>query len=299
VFGSIPYHTFPDIHLGPLTLHTFGLMVATGMLLGTVVAAGYASRKGVPKDRVYSLGFRFVLWGIIGARIAWDISHTSDIHSPVDLIAIWNGGLTFTGGFIAAAIASYPVLRKMTSPERWYTADGIALGLTIGLAIGRIGCYSVGEHLGHQTGFFLGVKYLGGVTREGLPPTPTTPYVHLLVGHTYNNTALYEFLHLVLLAGILWYLMYRRGMRPGNAIGIFCLWYGVARFSTDFLRAYDERVLGLTAAQYLCLVLAPVGIWILATSRRRAERLAAIEAGDAPSGTGEDDAPESADHADS
>ncbi len=265
LLAFIPYRTFPDIHLGPITLHTFGLFVGLGMFTGTLIAASYAARKGVPRDVVYKLGFRFVLWGIVGARIAWDVSHTSLIHSPVDLVAIWQGGLTFTGGFMASAISAYPVLKRLTSVERWFTADAIALGLTVGLALGRIGCYSVGEHLGHQTTFFLGVKYLGGVTREG----------PLIVGRVYNNTALYEFIHLVFLAGILWYLLYRWGKAtPGTAIGIFCVWYGLARFSTDFRMAYDERCLGLTAAQYLCLLLAPAGIWVLARNRQRRERFA-------------------------
>ncbi len=273
MLAYVPYITFPEIDLGPVHLHTFGLFVALGMLAGILAAVDHTHRKGIPREEIYKLGYRFVIWGVIGARIAWDVSHASQIHSPLDVIAVWQGGLTFTGGFIAAAIASIPILRRMTKAERWYTADGVALGLAVGIAIGRIGCYSVGEHLGHETTFFLGVKYLGGVTREG----------PLILNHVYHNTALYEFIHLVVLSGILWWLLYKRNARPGVAIGLFCLWYGVARFSTDFLRAYDKTFLGLTAAQYLCVILAPAGLWILLTSRKR-ERLA--EASAEPSSAG-------------
>lgn len=246
--------------MGGFSLHTFGLIVAAGMLAGVMVTAAYAERRGVSRDVIYKLGMRFVVWGIIGARLAWVVSHTSQIHSAVDIVALWQGGLTFTGGFIAAAIAGVPILRKLTSVERWHVADGIALGLALGVGIGRIGCYAVGEHLGGPTSFFLGVKYLGGVTREG----------PLTVGVAYHNTSVYEFIHLMVLSALLGWLLFKvKSFTPGTAMGIFCVWYAVARFTTDFFRSYDQTVFGLTAAQYLCLVLAPIGIWILMTRRKR------------------------------
>jgi len=264
MLAAIPYHTFPSIRLGPVELHTFGLFVALGMFLGALVTTRYADRRGISREVVYKLAFRFVLWGIVGARVAWVLSHMSEIHSALDVVAVWQGGLTFTGGFIVAVVSAVPILRGLTPVQRWDIADGIALGLAVGVAIGRVGCYAVGEHLGKPTSFFLGVKYLGGVTREG----------PLVVGTVYHNTALYEFVHLVVLSALLAFLLFGwKRATPGTAMGVFCLWYGVARFATDFFRAYDESLFGLTAAQYLCLVLAPVGLWILATGRRRRARL--------------------------
>jgi phosphatidylglycerol:prolipoprotein diacylglycerol transferase len=273
--ASIPYRTFPEIHLGPISLHTFGLIVAVGMFAGVMITAAYAERRGVSREIVYKLGVRFVVWGIIGARIAWVVSHPSQVHSLVDVIALWQGGLTFTGGFMAAAIAGVPILRRLPSVERWYLADGIALGLALGVGIGRIGCYAVGEHLGAPTSFFLGVRYLGGPTREG----------PLLVEVVYHNTAVYEFLHLMMLSALLaWLLFKMKDFTPGTAMGIFCLWYGVARFSTDFFRSYDQTKFGLTAAQYLCLVLVPIGIWILATRKKRFPGVTAADDGGSAAG---------------
>jgi phosphatidylglycerol---prolipoprotein diacylglyceryl transferase len=264
VIGAIPYRTFPQIHLGSFSIHTFGVMVAIGVLVGAWIASRYARRQGISEQEVAGLIWRVVVAGFVGARIAWDLSHTSQIHSPLDLIAVWHGGLAFTGGFIAAVLVALPTLRRWAGLQRWRLADGIALGLTVGLAIGRIGCISVGEHLGNPTHFFLGWKYLGGPTREG----------PLVVGVTYNNTAIYEFLHLWLLAALLWWLIFhRKDTIPGTAIGVFCLWYGVARFCTDFLRTHDDRFLGLTAAQWTCMLLVAAGIWILATTGRRRARL--------------------------
>ena len=111
-------------------------------------------------------------------------------------------------------------------------ADGMALGLVPGLAIGRLGCYSVGEHLGGNTDFFLAVHYLGGDTREG----------PIAVGAHIHNTALYEFLLLWPLFGLMLWLR-KRGAPGGVLVGTFTLWYGVQRFLTDFLKGLrqDER----------------------------------------------------------
>jgi phosphatidylglycerol---prolipoprotein diacylglyceryl transferase len=274
MLASIPYRTYPTIEIGPVSLHTFGLIVAIGMLLGVWAAARYLERKGISRDEVYKLGFRLILWGVIGARLAWCLTHLDELSSPLEVFAIWEGGLTFTGGFIVAIAAAIPTFRKWTSPQRWNAVDGIALGLALGLGIGRIGCYLVGEHLGGPTSFFLGTKYLGGVTREG----------PLVVGQVIHNTSLYEFLHLMLLSLVLWLLLSRSAhLVPGTAMGIFCVWYGLARFGTDFLRAYDETVAGLTAAQYLSIVLFFVGVWLLATTGRRKARLASDEPEPEPS----------------
>jgi phosphatidylglycerol---prolipoprotein diacylglyceryl transferase len=259
ILGAIPYTTFSEISLGPLSLRTFGFMVAIGVLIGAWVAARYAESYGIPRDTTYSLAMRMVLVGVIGSRITWVASHWSDLDSPLDAFAIWQGGLQFSGGFVFAVLAGYPVYRHWNRLTRWRSLDGYAYGLTIGLAIGRIGCYSVGEHFGRSTDFVLGVRYDGGSTRE--------PAV---VGEVFHQTALYELMFLVALFAFFSYLLYVRKRRPGpgTVMAIFCAYYGVTRFLTDSLRVNDERVLGMTGAQYLCLALLPTAAWIWFRVRR-------------------------------
>jgi prolipoprotein diacylglyceryltransferase len=86
----------------------------------------------------------------------------------------------------------------------------------------------------------------------------------------FHQTALYELMYMVVLFFVLTWLLHIRKERPGpgTAMAIFCLWYGVARFASDSLRVNDERLLGLTGAQYLCLALVPAGLWILLRVRR-------------------------------
>jgi phosphatidylglycerol:prolipoprotein diacylglycerol transferase len=259
LLAAIPYTTFPTIALGPLHLRTFGFVVAIGVLIGAWFAARYGEEHGIPRDTTYSLAMRMVVAGVIGARITWVLSHLDVVDSPLDAIAIWKGGLQFSGGFILAVIAGYPVYRHWNRLTRWHSLDGYAYGLSIGLGIGRIACYSVGEHFGRLTSFALGVRYDGGSVRES-----TLGDIPLQKGMVFHQTALYELIYMVVLFGVLTWLLYVRKPRPGagTAMAIFCGWYGVARFASDSLRVNDERVLGLTGAQMLCVALVPTSAWI-------------------------------------
>jgi phosphatidylglycerol:prolipoprotein diacylglycerol transferase len=285
LLAVIPYTTFPTIALGPIELRTFGLMVGLGVLIGAWVAARYIeAHSDMHRDDVYRMATRLVVAGVIGARITWDITHWSEIESPIDLIAVWNGGLQFSGGFIAAVLVGMPTFRRWTRVKRWINLDGYAYGLTIGLAIGRIGCISVGEHFGRHSSWLLAVRYDGGSVREGtLGPNP------LQIGSEFHNTAIYELLWMLLLFGILT-LLIRRKPAPGTLMGVFCLYYGVARGLSDFLRVNDETVLGLTGAQWMCVLLIPTGIWVL-TRVRKATARAVAEAADVSSNVGSEPLP--------
>jgi phosphatidylglycerol:prolipoprotein diacylglycerol transferase len=151
------------------------------------------------------------------------------------------------------------VYRHWNRLTRWHSLDGYAYGLAIGLGIGRIGCYAVGEHFGRETTFPLAVRYDGGSVREEYLGTTL-----LEPGMVFHQTALYELIYMVLLFLLLSYVLYGRAQRPGpgTAMAIFCGYYGIARFASDALRVNDERVLGLTGAQYLCLVLLATSLWV-------------------------------------
>jgi phosphatidylglycerol---prolipoprotein diacylglyceryl transferase len=254
---GIPYHSFPELVLGPLRLHTFGLFVMAGIAAGVVVAGRRNERYGIPRSDTERVGITLVVVGLIGARLAWVVTHRKEIHSPIDVIAVWNGGLQFSGGFVAAILLAPFITRSWPRVQKWALLDGAILGLAIGQCIGRFGCIAVGEHLGGPTSFFLGMHYLGGTVIEG----------PLTVGETYHNCAIYEVLWLIPLIAVLFW-MDRRGTRPGMMSATFILSYAVLRFLTDMLRINDERVLGLTGAQYMCIALIPFGLWVLWTARR-------------------------------
>ncbi len=287
MLAVIPYTTFPSISLGPLHLRTFGLMVALGVLLGAWVAAVYAERFGISRDETYRLATWMVLAGLIGSRLTWVITHTDQVHSLVDVIAIWNGGIQFSGGFICALAVGLPFFKRWNRLQRWQVIDGYALGLALGLAIGRIGCYSVGEHFGRQSNFFLAVRYDGGSVRE-----PTLGDIPLVKGMTFHNTALYELIYMLALFAVLGGMVlaaHRKGreVSPGTIAGIFILYYGIVRWASDSLRVNDERIAGMTGAQWMCLIMIPAGLWILWHVRPSLARQLAAAAAAEPATTTE------------
>lgn len=265
MLAAIPYTTFPTIALGPLELRTFGFVVAIGVLIGAWLAARYAEEHGIPRDTTYSLAMRMVLVGVIGSRVTWVASHLDDLDSPWEAFAIWQGGLQFSGGFVFAVIAGYPVYRHWNRLTRWHSLDGYAFGLAVGLGIGRIACYSVGEHFGKLTSFPLAVRYDGGKVRENsLGDVPLEP------GMVFHHTALYELLYMLVIFAVIGWVLYGRKPRPapGLAMALFTGLYGISRFASDALRVNDERVLGLTGAQFLCLALVPTSAWIFVRVRK-------------------------------
>lgn len=259
MLAAIPFSTFPILHVGPLPIRTFGLFVALGILLGVGILTRFARSRDLDAEALSSLAFWVVGLGIVGARLLFVVTHASDFAGePLRAFALWEGGLQFSGSFLLGIVVIWFWLRKHPDIGGLTLTDGLVLALTPGLIVGRLGCIAVGEHLGNETSFFLGWKYLGGETREG----------PLVVGSVVHNTAIYEFLLLIPLAVLLFWLA-RRRVRPGLMAATFFLWYGVQRFSTDFLRAYDRTVLGLTGAQYLALGMIAGGLWILFRTRPR------------------------------
>jgi phosphatidylglycerol---prolipoprotein diacylglyceryl transferase len=273
VLAAIPYTTFPNIELGPLTLRTFGLMVALGVLVGARLGGDYGERFGVNREDTYRTGTLMVLAGIIGSRLTWAATHTESIHNLVDVIAIWRGGIQFSGGFIAALLVGMPMFLKWSRAQRWNVLNGYALGLTAGVGIGRIGCYSVGEHFGRQTSFFAAVRYDGGDVRE-----PLLGDTVLQKGMVFHNTALYEMVTMFALVAVMGVMIWRARRKgtevvPGTLVALFLLWAGIVRFLLDTLRVNDERFASMTGAQWMSLVMVPYGLYVLFRVRPAVRKL--------------------------
>ena len=287
MLAAIPYQTFPTI--GPL--RTFGLMVGLAVLAGSWVAANHAEKFGVSRDDIYRLSTRMVVAGVIGARLTWDVTHWDQIDSPIDLIAVWEGGLQFSGGFIFAVLVGLPTFLKWDRLTRWRVLDGGAMGLAIGVVFGRVGCIAVGEHFGGETTFPLAVRWEG----TGIPDV-REPLLGLEAnarpvaeGVVFHNTALYEMVGVLILFVAL-RLLYRRGVGVGTLIAVYLLAYAPMRFVFDALRVNDERVAGLTGAQWMCIGILPIALWILVKVRPQVRELELAEAAEpAAAGDGEAD----------
>jgi phosphatidylglycerol---prolipoprotein diacylglyceryl transferase len=262
MLAAIPFRTLPQVSVGPVTIRTFGLFVAIGIAVGVWMFLRYARDRDLDADLLSRLAWWVIALGIIGSRALFVLTHWSEFSGdPLSMFAVWQGGLQFSGAFLIAIVVIVWFTRRHPEMPGLVVSDGIVYGLAAGLAIGRLGCMAVGEHLGAETSFPLGWKYLGGETREPIGA----------VGTVVHNTAMYELFLMVPLIGLLWW-MQRRRVQPGWLTVTFLLWYGVQRFLTDFLREYDETVAGLTGAQYLCIGMIAGGLLLGARLRRRSRR---------------------------
>ena len=197
---------------------------------------------------------RLVVAGVIGARLTWDVAHWDQIDSPLDLIAVWEGGLQFSGGFLGAIARRHPVLPALGPRAPAGAAlDGYAYGLALGLAFGRIGCYSVGEHFGSTTSTSSSpCRYDGGVGRAeaALGDEP------LLEGTMFHQ---HRALRVPLPARAVRrprrLLVRRPAPAPGTLIGVFCARLRHRRASCPTsCGSTTSASPGLTGAQYACIV---------------------------------------------
>jgi phosphatidylglycerol---prolipoprotein diacylglyceryl transferase len=241
----IPYFQFTTIALGPITIQVWGLMVALGILAGALAAAKMATHRGQDGKIIWDLSVWVIVAAMIGARVVHVVYEPSMyLADPLQFFRVWHGGFSVMGGFLGALIAGVWYLKKRKVDVHAY-ADTAVFGLPLGLFIGRIGCFLIHDHPGTLTDFVGGVQYPDGVRHDH--------------GLYLSINGLLLFLTFLMMA--------KRGAKTGSYIVVFLLWYGVARFFLDFLRAtngaiVDTRYLGMTPAQYFSLVMVAGGAWV-------------------------------------
>jgi phosphatidylglycerol:prolipoprotein diacylglycerol transferase len=245
----IPYVTFSDIHVGPIPIHTFGVLVASGLWVGTWVAARDAEH--VLGAHARALLSKASGWALLGGLVGGHLLHVLGYHpellrqeGPLVLVKVWDG-LSSMGGLIGGTLGLGVYLRHRGERFMLYL-NSLALGTAPGWAVARLGCVAVHDHPGRLTDFFLAVRFPAGAR---------------------HDLGLDDLLVLAALSAIL-HLVARRWRPEGKLAGVLALGYAVPRFFLDFLRATDlpfsdGRILGFTPAQYVCAVLVPVGIWLL------------------------------------
>lgn len=241
----------PFLHLGPLSIPTYGLMVALGMICAAYILQADFDRRGMKAD-AFTMVTIAGLAGIFGSKVYSALESPAEFMAhPVALIFnrygfTWFGGLL--GGFLAFLIlgkrAGFPLLRFL---------DALSPAGAFGYAIGRMGCLLSGDgDYGTPTTLPWGMSFPNGVV-------PTTERVH--------PTPIYEFLAWCAIGAFLWYLGGKIMRRPQDKGLVFCgylILTGIARFLVEIIRINPRVFLGLTNAQVVSIlsVLAGIGLYL-------------------------------------
>src|SRR5438552_5410913 len=240
----------PYLHLGPLTLPTFGLMVATGLLVSSYVLQADFRRRGIRADAFLIIGIAG-LAGIAGARLYHVLESPSEFFADPWPLLISRFGFAWFGGFLGGFAALLILGRRERIPTLTFL-DACSPAACVGYAIGRIGCLLSGDgDYGIPTTLPWGMSFPNGVV-------PTTERVH--------PTPLYEFFIWMAIAAFLWHMGTKslRGPKAkGEIFANYLILTGVARFLIEFIRINPRSFFGMSNAQTASLVSMVVGSILL------------------------------------
>lgn len=255
----------PFLHIGPLAIPTYGLMVAIGMLVAAYLLQFDINRhreqfiehgylKDVDKKSQGDEAFLIIgiigISGLVGARLY------SVLESPRELLAnpavlISRYGFTWSGALITTLVSMVLLARHFDIPMLEFM-DLCSPPAALGYAIGRIGCLLSGDgDYGVPTSLPWGMSFPNGIV-------PTMDRVH--------PTPIYEFLSCALIAAILWRISTKalsRGGSHGEVIGGYLILTGIARFLVEFIRINPKVLYGLTNAQVVSLLSMVLGFALL------------------------------------
>ncbi|HWU83501.1 MAG TPA: prolipoprotein diacylglyceryl transferase [Methylophilaceae bacterium] len=245
------------LHLGPLAVHWYGLMYLVGFLGGLWLGKWRARQpqSGWQETEVDDLLFYAALGVILGGRLGYVLFYQPGyfLSHPIEIVYLWQGGMSFHGGFLGVLAAMLFFARK--TGKRWLAImEFVAPLVPLGLGAGRMGNFINGELWGRATDLPWGMVF---------------PQVDSTVRHP---SQLYEFgLEGVALFCILW--LYSRKPRPVGAVSaLFLIGYGSFRFLVEFTREPDSYLgllsLGLSMGQWLSLPMVIAGVWLLRWSLR-------------------------------
>lgn len=231
------------VRIGDFEVTTFGVLVALGALAGLWIFHRELTRSGLDPSGL-DAALVGVLGGLLGAKIVWAVEFRGD--APFLSLLLSRGGLSWFGGFLGGVGAGLWSLYRRRIPIVPALAAA-APALAAGHAIGRIGCFLVGDDYGRPTDLPWGIAF-----PNGLPPT-TMP-VH--------PAQLYEAAGLAVLA---WLLIRWRRIGIGDAVvfGRYLLMAGALRFLIEFIRVNAHVAGPLTLAQLFSVAIMAVGTWFI------------------------------------
>ena len=266
--GLDPENAAIALDLGFFQLRWYSLAYLAGILIGWWYLLKMLARPGAPMARRHAddMVFYGTLGVILGGRLGYVLFYRPEfyISNPMEIIQIWDGGMSFHGGAAGTSIAMfYLAWRNKLSALRVH--DYIACVVPIGLFLGRLANFINGELWGRPTDVAWAVAFpeAGPLGRH-----PSQLY----------EAALEGLVLFVLLAFLFWKTEAR--YQPGKLVGTFVLGYGLSRFFVEFFRQPDRGLenlsWGLTMGQTLTVPMIVAGLYLIATAKGRRERVEPI-----------------------
>jgi len=253
---------FPDLFsIGPLTLHTYGLFVATGLVVGILVAVKLGKSMGIPPQHVMDMAFVMVLSGLIGSRLAYVLMNIPYYSAhPLDMVKLWQGGLVFSGALISG-VAVMIWYARSHGYTLWQMGDLWSPAAAIGQSIGRIGCFMAGCCYGKPTDHWWGVTFTDprSIAPLHIPLHPTQLYssfVNLII-----------FIVLIILSG--------KKRFEGQVMLWFLILHSTGRLLMERFRGDDRGMFfgtGWTMTQVLAMIILIAAIIALFILKFRSER---------------------------
>lgn len=247
--------------IGPVTVYSYGVALALAFLAGYFVLRRELLRRKMDIEAAEGFVIAAMVGGVLGARLLYVASHVGEFGSaPFSALAFWQAGLSFYGGLIGAAALVILVAYRWRVPIP-KLADAVAPSLALGIAIGRLGCFSNGCCNGTPTGLPWAISFtntLSAARPLGIPLHPAQLYE--------------SFASFALFAVLLW--LRPRLMEDGLLFGSWLFGYGVYRFLVEFVRVNPDVVFGMSGSQLFSLAIILVSGLVLLTRIRPLARTA-------------------------
>lgn len=260
--------------IGELTITSFGLMMALAFLSAYMVTRSELDRMGADPDLGADILLGALVGGIVGAKLYYVFLYWE--RTALDPLGMLfsRGGLVWYGGLIGGVLGVVWMVRRRGASIP-LAADAVAPALALAYAVGRLGCFLVGDDYGRPTDSWVGVAFpegqppttAGNLRRFGVEIDPAVPDAEVLAVHP---TQLYE----TSLSLLIFFFLWRLRRHPHRQGWLFAVWLALAgaeRFLVELFRAKDDRFLGpFTLAQAISIALIVAGVALASRLRRDA-----------------------------
>jgi len=262
--------------LGPLKLTGFGLAMMAAFGIAHMVAQSVLRQRGDDDEIMNDVTFAALVGTIVGGKLYFAINETV-AGRPFVSALFSRAGFVYWGGFLGSVLLAWLVI-KWRHGSFLRIADGAAVGIAAGYAIGRTGCWAVGDDYGRPWNGPLAVSFPRGMPPSTVANMNAEFHANLPASLSPDTvvsvypTQLLEVALGIVMFMILWR-MRKHEHAAGWLFGMYCVLAGVERFIVEFFRAKGDIVGPLTSAQWVALAIGAVGVLLL-TTRRSATALA-------------------------